>query len=130
MLECVCKVKPNNNINTFCEIHDLQCNVESTKICDNQVNGMINNAFPFHTTGINISSLNVNHIFPKLDELKFHLSQKLKPHILGLCETFLHNNIKDNQLHIKNYNFERKDRQNKQGGGLIVYISENISYIS
>ena len=67
-------------------------------------------------------------MLPKLDELKCHLSQTSSPKILGLCETFLHDNIKNNELQIKNYKFERKDRKVKKGGGIITYINEAIVY--
>ena len=68
------------------------------------------------------------HLLPKLSELKFHLSHSTSPKILGLCETYLHDNIKDNELQIRNYKFERKDRQGKKEGGIITYINENILY--
>jgi hypothetical protein len=84
--------------------------------------------FGFSGTGLTIANLNIQHLLPKLDELKCHLSQTSSPKILGLCETFLHDNIKNNELQIKNYKFERKDRKVKKGGGIITYINEGIVY--
>ena len=75
-----------------------------------------NNEFGFSGTGLTIANLNIQHLLPKLDELKCHLSQTSSPKILGLCETFLHDNIKNNELQIKNYKFERKDRKVKKRG--------------
>lgn len=106
----------------------MQCNIDATKSCNNQDKVTKNREFPFSTTGINIASLNINHIIPKLDEIKFHLSQTIKPHIFGLCETFLHSDIENKRLQLENYSIERKDRMNKHGGGIIVYISEKLSY--
>ena len=90
----------------------------------------LTNSINFGFTGkdLSIASLNIQHLLPKLSELKFHLSHSTSPKILGLCETYLHDNIKDNELQIRNYKFERKDRQGKKGGGIITYINENILY--
>ena len=67
-------------------------------------------------------------MLPKTDELKYQLGHSKSPSILRLFETFLHSNINDNELQIINYKFERKYRIGKKGGGLIVYINENILY--
>ena len=47
---------------------------------------------------------------------------------MGSCETFLNSHINDFELSIQGYKFERKDRANQSGGGLIVYVNERISY--
>jgi len=39
----------------------------------------------------------------------------------------LNSHINDFELSIQGYKFERKDRANKSGGGLIVYVKESIS---
>ena len=49
--------------------------------------------------------------------------------VCGFCETFLTDSISDDMIKIHNYIFERKDRQLKKGGGILVYIKENILYI-
>ena len=36
--------------------------------------------------------------------------------------------ISDYMLKIDSYSFERKDRKGKNGGGLIVYLSNNVIY--
>ena len=56
--------------------------------------------------------------------------------ILGLCETFLDENIDGNILQMEGFNFERKDRaalrqgalNTKRGGGVAVYIADHIKY--
>ncbi len=68
------------------------------------------------------------YLLPKLEEIKYHLCQSYSPNILGLCETFLHADINDNMLQVKNYRFERKDREHKKGGGILVYVNNNIQY--
>ena len=54
---------------------------------------------------------------------------------LSLSETWLHKDIRDGQVHIPGYSFIRDDRQalnnkgkTKTGGGLMVYLSNEISY--
>ena len=62
---------------------------------------------------------------PKLDEIKCLLAS-VNIDILGLCETFLHDGISDEDLHIQNYYIIRKDRNNRKGGGILIYIKDNI----
>ena len=45
-----------------------------------------------------------------------------------MCETFLYKNIEDSAFKISTYNFERKYKEDKSGGSIIVYISENLQY--
>ena len=39
---------------------------------------------------------------------------------MSLCETFLHGEITDSSLLINNFNFERRVRLNKKGGGVCI----------
>ena len=88
-----------------------------------------NTSFKYSKKGTHISNLNICHLMPKLDEIKLMLSNVNSPDILGLCETFLHENIDDNCLKINYFTFERKDRVGKKkGGGIIVYMSNKLSY--
>jgi len=50
----------------------------------------------FKTKGIRLANLNICHLLQTLDEIKFHLSQKKYPDIIGLCETFLHDDVDQN----------------------------------
>jgi hypothetical protein len=70
-------------------------------------------------------SWNVCHILPKLDELKLYLENV---DIMGISETFLNTDIVDNVVQIPNFSFVRKDRPNRAGGGLLVYISDRVTY--
>ena len=88
-----------------------------------------NKSFCFKEKGLHISSLNIQHILPKLDEIKLHLRSKNSSNIFGLCETFLTSNVHDSCLHINSFSFERKDRNLKKGGGILVYISDAVPYI-
>ena len=86
--------------------------------------------------GLNVANVNICHMKPKLDEIKLLLNSSFKLDILGLCETFLYENTKDNILHMEGFNLERKDRaafkqatlNTKRGGGVVVYIADHIQY--
>ena len=63
--------------------------------------------------GIRIANLNICHILNKMDELKILLSDKRSVDILGVCETFLNDDILDALITAGGFNFERKDRNVK-----------------
>ena len=85
--------------------------------------------FHKYKKGMHVANLNIQHLLPKLDEIKLILSQNHSSDILGLCETFLTPMISDNDLSIPNYSFERKDRLANKGGGILVYISNKLPYV-
>ena len=51
--------------------------------------------------GLRIAHLNIQHIIPKLDEIKYYLSNYKSNFILGLCETFLTESVNENTLQLK-----------------------------
>jgi len=80
--------------------------------------------------GLHIGCLNIQHILPKLDEVKFVFAHAFpSPDIFGFCETFLSDKVSDSELNLSNFYLERKDRQSGQGGGIIAYISDKIPYM-
>ena len=44
----------------------------------------------------------------------------------SVSETWLHENIKDDEIHIPGYNIFRRDRTTGVGGGVSIYVKENI----
>ena len=90
--------------------------------------------FSFQSRGIYIVNLNIRHLKPKVDELKVLLPESKQVDVLGVCQTFLNKSVDDKILHIDGYTFERKDRDayiaidTKNGGGVVVYIRDNINY--
>ena len=73
--------------------------------------------------------LNVQHLLPKIEELKSLLyppSNELD--IFGYTETFLKSYIPKSQIGIEGFKCERRDRKRKSGGGVVIYINQNISY--
>ena len=87
-----------------------------------------NTTFKFTTKGLHVAHLNTQHLMPKLDEIKNILNEPNTADIFTLSETFLTDTVQNGELHITNYVFERRDRNCKAGGGLLIYISDNISY--
>ena len=74
-----------------------------------------------------IMSLNIFSLLPHLDELRIFVDSE-KPHIICINETKLDDSIDDDSLvHIDGYAIIRKDR-NKHGGGVALYIHQNINF--
>ena len=54
--------------------------------------------------------------------------------VFGICETFLNETVDDKLLTMNGYRFERKDRRKcnpvslNKGGGILIYISNNLNY--
>ena len=67
---------------------------------------------------------NVRSLLPKIDEVKILLSVN-EPKLIFFTETWLKNCIPDNILEIDGYNFIRKDRTDKRGGGLLIYYKSD-----
>ena len=82
----------------------------------------------FHDKGLNIFHLNIHYLYSKIDEIKVLLSQHLNIHMLCFCETFLNDTYGDNELCLDSYKLFRKDR-NTLGGGLAIYIKDDISCV-
>ena len=77
-----------------------------------------------------ISCHNINRLESKFEEIKYNLlySEK-KPFIIGFCETFLKQNTNDKELQIPGYNMVRKDREGADGGGWVIYFSDNLPFV-
>ena len=102
--------------------------IDPTCLKENQVRPNSLMRLNFTSKGLHMCNLNVQHILPKLDELRVLLADNAGPDIFCACETFLEPVILDNQLAIDGFEFFRKDRaatQNKTGGGLIMYFKNS-----
>lgn len=72
--------------------------------------------------------LNVHYLLPKLPQVKTLLSNFTSPvQILGFSETFLDDHIKDASLQIPGYVLFRNDRTLKGGGGVAVYVADQLA---
>ena len=81
----------------------------------------------FTEKGLKCACLNINHLICRLDQINLCM-QEQKPDIFGICESFLNAKMKDEMLQQQGYVFERKDRVDKGGGGIVCYILEGIKY--
>ena len=50
----------------------------------------------------------------------------IKPHIIGITESWANNDITDAKLGLAGYVMFRKDRMGMIGGEMLLYIKENI----
>lgn len=100
--------------------------------CLSTQNSFLSNAeLTYSSKGLHICNINIQHVLPKIDELRLIMAREKCPDIMGLCETFLEPNILDSQVVIDGYDFIRKDRadtQDKNGGGIILYFRNSLKY--
>ena len=116
--------------------HDFECVVQNESIISPSNNPTCLSLSHTYSSELTLTSkcrhscnLNIQHILPKLDELRILMANDKCADILGLCESFLDPNIMDQQVAIEGYVFickDRMDTQNKTGGGLILYFRISI----
>nr|VZI31187.1 unnamed protein product [Spirometra erinaceieuropaei] len=64
-------------------------------------------------------------ILPKLDELKIHICE-LSPDIVSLTETWMSENVDDRELVLPGFQLFRRDRRERQGGGVVTYVKHGL----
>jgi hypothetical protein len=75
-----------------------------------------------------ICCLNASSINGKVDELAACAFMSVnKVHIAAITESWLTDEIRDDQISIGGYVIHRKDRTHRRGGGVCVYVSQQIS---
>ena len=85
-----------------------------------QVNNHIQNS------SIKLAHTNINSIRNKLDDIAAELSDY---DVICVSETKLNNSILSTNLMLNSYNMPiRKDRETNNGGGLIIYVKNNICF--
>jgi len=70
--------------------------------------------------------LNARSLFPKLDELSALLST-IQIDLVAVTESWFRNDMDDSLLTISGYNIFRKDRADGRGGGVCVFLNDDIS---
>ena len=73
--------------------------------------------------------LNARSIINKKTELNIMVDD-IKPHIIGITESWANNDITDAELGLEGYVMFRKDRMGRRGGGVLLYIKESIPAIN
>ena len=74
---------------------------------------------------MNCVCLNARSIINKNDELNI-MVHDIKPHIIGISESWANNDITDAELGLEGYALFRKDRMVRRGGGVLLYIKDTI----
>ena len=67
--------------------------------------------------------LNARSIINKKNELNIMVDE-IKPHIIGITESWANNDITDAELGLEGYVMFRKDRMGRRGGGVLLYNNE------
>ena len=80
-----------------------------------------------HKKGLKVCHLNAQSLIPCLDELKLWLKFN-SYHVITLSETWLDSSVDDTEINIPGFVIERKDR-NRHGGGVAIYIKDDIKYV-
>ena len=75
--------------------------------------------------GLKLAHINVCSLLPKLDEIRF-LILSLDLDVLCISETWLHEQIPNHEIIIDGYDVIRKDRLDKRGGGVCMYVKNSI----
>ena len=73
--------------------------------------------------------LNARRIINKKNELDIMVDE-IKPHIIGITESWANNDITDAELGLEGYVMFRKDTMGKRGGGVLLYIKETIEVVA
>lgn len=69
---------------------------------------------------------NARSIMNKRDELELYAIEH-KSDIIGITETWANEKISDSELNLQGYTLFRKDRNDKKGGGVILYVENSLS---
>ena len=83
-----------------------------------------NNANDAKSSCLNIVYYNARSLHPKMDELRAFVDIH-QPHIICIVETWLCEDISDNEIGLHGYQVLRLDR-NRHGGGLLMYVHESL----
>ncbi len=69
--------------------------------------------------------MNINGLLGKITDIRY-LLQEVNFDILGVTETHLKEDIPDEMISVENYSIS--GRKGKDGGGVLMYIKENIEF--
>ncbi|CAB3979992.1 Hypothetical predicted protein [Paramuricea clavata] len=79
--------------------------------------------------GLKICHQNICGLFNKIDLLRVNFDLMKELHILGISESHLTKDITDPEISISGYNIFRRDRQNNNYGGIVVYVKETVNSV-
>ena len=95
----------------------------------NSINVDISNGFPFGNENFIVVHYNINSITAtgRLENLN-HFCNLLKIDVLILTESKLNKTIPTNLINIKGYHEPLRRDRTRHGGGVLMYISENLTF--
>ena len=129
----ITKSNPNSNNTSF-----IDQSLNTSHLSSNPSPTIFNSISNFNSLGVenlsNISASDIGNLrvyycngrslLPKIDELKVLVTIS-KPDIITIVETWLDQDILDSEVSIQDYRIFRRDRS-RHGGGLVIYINENL----
>ena len=75
---------------------------------------------------LSIIYYNARSLIPKIDELR-GIAEAKHSDIICIVESWLSDEIQDNELVISNYQLARLDR-NRHGGGILIYVHTSLVF--
>jgi len=79
--------------------------------------------------GLKFLHLNVNGLFNKIDQIRYLMNTtKRNIHLFGITETHLTELIPESLVSIMGYHTVRKDRKTGKGGGVAVFIRDDLKW--
>ena len=77
---------------------------------------------------LNCFYANARSVVNKLEELELYVHEE-KPHIIGITETWGNTKIENSEISFDGYQTFRKDRKDRIGGGVLLYIRNDIKAV-
>ncbi|XP_015224518.1 PREDICTED: uncharacterized protein LOC107080829 [Cyprinodon variegatus] len=74
---------------------------------------------------LSVALLNINGLRHKMDYIR-HIISRDKVHVFALCETKLDASVEDRKVGIPGFRLWRRDRKEKKGGGVALYVKNDI----
>ena len=88
------------------------------------------NFYDIPAKGLKLLHLSVCHLHPQLANIMLMVSMtQNKPEIPGFSESLLANNKQDNVVALPGYTLHRRDRENREGGGIVLYTCNTLPVV-
>ena len=81
----------------------------------------------FNVRGLQFLHLNVRSVLHKISELRILFSRKSLA-VIAFTETWLNDSINDEEINIDGYKVVRRDRTSRSGGGVCLYVRNDIAF--
>lgn len=102
-------------------------NTPSSPGNQNFITNLTTNGIKRRSNNFSVGHLNINRLLHKTHFVK-DIIQEHNLSILALSETWLNEDISDNEIAIPNYRLVRRDRSGRLGGGVCIFIHCSLNY--